>query len=103
MCIDRYTSVYRIVMRLYWYPTKLLYSSGFVSVKFYPSGPFYLSFNVMLTLLYFMQVYWFTFIVRLLIKMVLYGDGVKDTRETEVEVEAWQKALEDSKKRKREE
>ena len=59
----------------------------------YPNGPFYLSFNIMLLALYAMQVYWFIFIVKLLVK-VLSGEEVKDNRETEEEAAARQLAVE---------
>ena len=59
----------------------------------YPNGPFYLSFNIMLLALYAMQVYWFIFIVKLLVK-VLSGEEIKDNRETEEEEAARQLAVE---------
>ena len=62
----------------------------------YPNGPFYLSFNIMLLALYAMQVYWFIFIVKLLVK-VLSGEDVKDNRETEEEEAARQLAVEKEK------
>lgn len=70
-----------ILFRLYWYPVKVLYSSLHVSVVVFPGGPFYLSFNLMLVALYGMQVYWFKFIVRLLIKILVYNEKVRDERE----------------------
>ena len=59
----------------------------------FPNGPFYLSFNIMLLALYAMQVYWFIFIVKLLVKVVS-GDEIKDNRETEEEEAARQLAVE---------
>uniref|UniRef100_A0A1X7SDN3 TLC domain-containing protein n=1 Tax=Amphimedon queenslandica TaxID=400682 RepID=A0A1X7SDN3_AMPQE len=50
-------------------------------MKVYSNEPFYLSFNIMLMTLYLLQVYWFTFIVRLLIKLIIKGGEVEDTRE----------------------
>ena len=47
---------YRVLFRLYWYPTKVLYSSAYISVKVVENGPFYFSFNVMLIALFTMQV-----------------------------------------------
>jgi len=70
----------RIWFRLYWFPTKVLYSSAAVSVIVYPGGPFYVAFNIMLTLLYIMQVYWFGFIVALIMR-VMVGGKVEDIRE----------------------
>ena len=64
-----------------------------MSVRAYPNGPFYLSFNIMLLALYAMQVYWFIFIVKLLVK-VLSGEEIKDNRETEEEEAARQLAVE---------
>ena len=49
----------------------------------YADGEFYLSFNMMLLFLYAMQVYWFGFIVKLLIKMAMGQTEVEDTREYE--------------------
>ena len=46
----------RILFRLYWFLTKVLYSSAYVSMKVYSNGPFYLSFNIMLLTLYLLQV-----------------------------------------------
>lgn len=60
---------YRILCRLYWFPTKVLQSSGHVSLLVCPRGAFYLPFNSMLFALYLMQVYWFYLIVKLLIKV----------------------------------
>ena len=50
------THTYSILFRLYWYPTKAIYSAQHVSVKIYPNGPFYLLFVPMLWALYAMQV-----------------------------------------------
>ena len=49
-------SLSSILFRLYWFVTKVIYSSMHVSVVVYPGGPFYLPFNVMLVALYAMQV-----------------------------------------------
>jgi hypothetical protein len=86
-----------ILFRLYWSLVKSLYSAGYVSVKMYPDGPFYLPFNIMLMALYGMQVYWFSFIVILLVKIVS-GAKVEDTRETEEDAAARKVAVESSKK-----
>ena len=95
-CCYLYNFFFRILLRLYWFPTKVLYSSCYVCVQLYPHGPFYLSFNIMLILLYAMQVYWFSFIVRLLVRMVLKGKvEVKDTRENEEEEEAYKRSKTD--------
>ena len=63
----------RIVFRLYWFITKALYSSAHVSRLTCINIAFYLPFNVMLFALYLMQVYWFIFIVKLLIKVCTLG------------------------------
>ena len=70
----------RIFFRLYWFPIKVLYSTATVSVIVYPGGPFYIPFNIMLTVLYIMQVYWFAFIVALIVRVML-GGKVEDIRE----------------------
>lgn len=45
-----------IICRLYWYPTKVIYSAMHISVLTFPNGPYYLLFNPMLWGLYAMQV-----------------------------------------------
>jgi len=70
----------RIWFRLYWFPVKVLYSSAAVSIIVYPGGPFYIPFNIMLTILYIMQVYWFGFIIALIMR-VMVGGRVEDIRE----------------------
>ena len=49
-------SFHSVLFRLYWFPTKVLYSTIHVSVVVYPGGPFYLPFNLMLLALFGMQV-----------------------------------------------
>lgn len=71
---------YRIFFRLYWFPIKVLHSSAAVSMIVYPGGPFYIAFNIMLTILYIMQIYWFAFIVALIVRVML-GGKVEDIRE----------------------
>lgn len=88
ICLFSYLLVFvslyfRILFRIYWFPTKILHSSGVVSMVIFPNGPFYLSFNIMLFLLYCMQVYWFGFIVVLLIRLATGTSKVADTREYE--------------------
>jgi ceramide synthetase len=85
-----------IVCRLYWYPMKVLQSSGVVSMVVCPSGAFYLPFNIMLILLYLMQVYWFYFILKLLYKVLIKGESVDDNREFDVQ-EKWRKKKEGKK------
>ena len=54
---------------MYWFPMKAVQSAAYVSMLACPSGAFYVPFNFMLFALYLMQVYWFTLIVKLLIKV----------------------------------
>ena len=58
----------------------MLHSTAAISVIVYPDGPFYIPFNIMLTILYIMQVYWFAFIVALIVRVML-GGQVEDIRE----------------------
>ena len=58
----------------------MLHSTAAISVIVYPDGPFYIPFNIMLTVLYIMQVYWFAFIVALIVRVML-GGKVEDIRE----------------------
>ena len=73
--------------------TKAIYSSAVVNTKIYKNGPFYLSFNVMLSALYAMQVYWFYMIMKV-VKKIIVGEGMVDTRETDEELKAWRSAME---------
>ena len=66
-------------LRLYWYPTKALYSLH-VAAYYYPGAPYLLSFSVLLWVLYFMHVYWFAFIMKLVYKVVA-GHQLDDNRE----------------------
>ena len=52
-----------------------------VCIKVHPGGPFYLFFNLLLITLLCMQLYWFKLIVDLIVKIMVHGDHVKDTRE----------------------
>lgn len=76
-------TIQHVLFRLYWFPTKVIYSSMYVSVMVYPNGPLYLPFNIMLVALYAMQIYWFKFIVLLLVKILWYKEGVRDERDYE--------------------
>ncbi|XP_041379645.1 ceramide synthase 1-like [Gigantopelta aegis] len=87
-----------VLFRLYWFPTKVLYSTSYIGIKIYPGGPFYLPFNIMLMVLYAMQVYWFTFIVKVLVR-VLSGKEVSDTRETKEDEAARAKSVQLEKKK----
>ena len=73
---------FRLYCRLYLYPIKVLYSTGYHGRPFVPTAPFYFFFNSMLWMLFFMNLYWFQFIVWLIIR-IMFGKsrGVEDTRE----------------------
>ena len=49
-------SLSRVLFRMYWFPTKVMYSAGHASMVTVPGGPFFLSFNTLLWVLYLMQV-----------------------------------------------
>jgi hypothetical protein len=87
----------RILCRLYWYPIKVLQSSGVVTTQVCINIVFYLPFNVMLILLYLMQVYWFYFILKLLYKVLVKGQSADDNREYDVQ-EKWKREEEAKKK-----
>ena len=55
MLINTYIH-HSVFFRLYWYPTKAIYSAMYVSMKVYPNGPFYMLFVPMLCGLYAMHV-----------------------------------------------
>lgn len=75
-------SCFRFYFRLYIYPIKVLYSCGYVSMHVLPKAPFYFFFNAMLWVLFFMNIWWFHFIVWLIIRIVVgKSHGVEDTRE----------------------
>ncbi|KAJ7321492.1 Ceramide synthase 1 [Desmophyllum pertusum] len=69
--------------RLYLYPIKVLYTCGCGCRPYVPlTAPFYFFFNGMLWTLFFMNLWWFQFIVWLIIRIVCgKSPGVEDTRE----------------------
>lgn len=75
------------LFRIYWFLTKALYSSLHVSVIAFPAGPFYLPFNIMLIMLLGMQVFWFSMIVKLLLKVLVFREELVDIRDIEEEEE----------------
>jgi hypothetical protein len=85
--------LYRILFRLYWSLVKGMYGAIYVSVKINPSIPYYIPFNILLIVLYGMQVYWFGMIIKLLIK-ILTGNKVEDSRETDDDKAARKAAVE---------
>lgn len=91
-------TIQHVLFRLYWFLTKVIYSAMYVSVVFYPGAPFWLLFTVLLWALWGMQVYWFKFIVRLLVKILIYKEKLEDTREFEEEEEQKSKKEEQNRK-----
>ncbi|KAL9985158.1 hypothetical protein ACROYT_G007528 [Oculina patagonica] len=68
--------------RLYVYPIKVLYSCGYLSMQILPAAPFYFFFNAMLWALFFMNIWWWQFIVWLIVRIGIgKSRGVEDTRE----------------------
>jgi len=78
------------LFRLYWYPLKVLYTTGVVTFyRAYDRGcGLYAFFNSLLWLLLGLNIYWLYFILQLLFR-VLAGsnNGLQDTREDEDEEE----------------
>ena len=68
------------MFRIYWIPTKVLYTTGHVSKMFYYPVPFYMSLNMMLWGLYVIHWYWFIFIIKLVVKLAM-GINVADNRD----------------------
>ena len=69
----------RVLFRLYWYPTKALYALH-VAVYHYPGAPFIFLFNILLWALYFINIYWFLFIMSLVYRLVV-GKEINDNRD----------------------
>uniref|UniRef100_A0A7E4VVW9 TLC domain-containing protein n=1 Tax=Panagrellus redivivus TaxID=6233 RepID=A0A7E4VVW9_PANRE len=70
------------VFRLYWYPLKLLYMTVYGGVYLGPQdSPFYAYLGIMLMVLLFMNIYWFNFIVRMVIRVCQTGEEPEDNRE----------------------
>ena len=66
-------------LRLYWYPTKALYALH-VAVYYYPGAPYILPFNALLWTLFFMHIYWFAFILKLIYTLFV-GQKIHDNRD----------------------
>uniref|UniRef100_A0ACB8F1W3 Ceramide synthase 1 n=1 Tax=Sphaerodactylus townsendi TaxID=933632 RepID=A0ACB8F1W3_9SAUR len=81
--------------RLYWFPLKVLYATCHSSLLSVPNIPFYFFFNALLFLLTLMNLYWFTYIVFFVAK-VLMGQvrEVNDVREYDIDAEKKAAALE---------
>jgi ceramide synthetase len=73
------------LFRIYWFVTKALYSTLYVSIVVFPTGPFYLPFNFMLLSLLAMQIFWFTMIVKLLVKVLILREELSDVRDIKKE------------------
>ncbi|XP_014668347.1 PREDICTED: ceramide synthase 1-like [Priapulus caudatus] len=75
-----------LVFRLYWYPLKVLYSTGYGAMKYAPveKKPFFVFLNVMLWILQLLNIYWFSFVLHFLYKLATgQMTEVDDTREYE--------------------
>ncbi|KAI6656597.1 Ceramide synthase 1-like [Oopsacas minuta] len=77
-----FTSLW-VWLRLYWFQTKVLMSTAVASMQFDMDGEFYLIFNVLLLILYGLNLYWFFFIL-LIIVDILSGGELADKREEEL-------------------
>ncbi|XP_062512052.1 ceramide synthase 1-like [Corticium candelabrum] len=73
-------SVSWFLMRVYWFFYKILYSTGYWSVRLHPSGPFYFLFNIMLWAIFFLNCWWYSFIIKAIVRIVI-GKKLEDTRE----------------------
>ncbi|KAI0231543.1 Ceramide synthase 1 [Lamellibrachia satsuma] len=74
--------------RLYWFPLKVLHTTGHAVFNYAPPVPvpFYFFFNVMLWILLGLNVYWFMFILNLIYRVATgQMKEVDDVRESEVE------------------
>lgn len=79
-------------LRLYWYQTKVIMGTGVASMQLFMDGDFYLIFNVLLLILYSLNLYWFFFIL-LIIWNIITGHEMEDIREKElIEAERLQRA-----------
>eukprot|EP00128_Syssomonas_multiformis_P013884 Colp12_sorted_trinity150504_noHs@17635 len=69
-----------VLFRLWWFPHKVLKSTGHYSMVYVKHLPFYMFFNAMLWILQLMHLYWWVLILLLIIRVVTKGD-VDDNRE----------------------
>lgn len=72
-----------IWLRLYWFQTKLLYSSCVTSLLEFPDADFHLELNALLFILYGLNLYW-TFFILLVIWDSLLGKEKQDSREKHI-------------------
>ncbi|TKR94565.1 hypothetical protein L596_008831 [Steinernema carpocapsae] len=71
-----------LVFRLYWYPLKFLYTTIYAGVYLAPQdSPFLPVIGSMLLILQMMNIYWFTFIVKMVIRVCRTGEEPEDNRE----------------------
>ena len=73
-------TVFRVYCRLYLYPIKVLFAGSYEFSKLVPNRPFYFSGNIMLWILFGMNLWWFQYILRMLIRAVT-GKKLEDIRE----------------------
>ncbi|XP_065841448.1 ceramide synthase 1-like [Oscarella lobularis] len=71
-----------VILRIYYYFYSILYNAGYLAPALIPSLPFYFFFNIMLWLIYFMNIYWYYFVILVALR-IFTGKGAKDTRENE--------------------
>uniref|UniRef100_A0A0N4Z745 TLC domain-containing protein n=1 Tax=Parastrongyloides trichosuri TaxID=131310 RepID=A0A0N4Z745_PARTI len=70
------------IFRLYWYPLKLLYTTVYAGVYLGPQdSPFFPILGTMLVVVLFMNIYWFNFIVRMVVRVCRTGEEPEDNRE----------------------
>lgn len=75
----------RFMFRLYWFPLKIMYSSGVVAAfkLLFAQGGLYEFFNLLLVFLLCLDIYWFSVIMNILIKIATgQFKAVDDTRES---------------------
>ncbi|XP_070546410.1 ceramide synthase 1-like [Ptychodera flava] len=78
VCFAGFTLTW-ILLRLYWFPLKALYAAGAYTID---SMPYVTTFNIMLWILQIMNIYWFSFIVTMLFRLLLgKADELSDIRE----------------------
>lgn len=76
------------LFRLYWFPLKIIYSSGVIAIHraYYRGAGLYAFFNSLLVILLILDIYWFYFILLFLYKVATGQlSGVSDTREDDDE------------------
>ncbi|KAK0424921.1 hypothetical protein QR680_008927 [Steinernema hermaphroditum] len=75
-----------LIFRLYWYPLKFLYTTVYAGVYLAPQdSPFLHVIGLMLVTLQLMNIYWFNFIVRMIVRVCRTGEDPEDNREFDTE------------------